>query len=190
MPPPEAKEQTRGPQGGPGANTVCGLVRFPVTRSSINVTVAAVALPVAFPGMKRPPPSAIAVPPPTVPVVKPPVIVTRLIETVGAVAPEKSPIVTTGPPPLMIVAAAETPTRLRLFAIMIPPANVPEPIWIVSPSWAAFTAAWTVEKHPGFAVSTHSVPNGPACAAPAQPSAASATVTEMKRLVFIGDSFV
>ena len=63
--------------------------------------------------------------------------------TVGVVVAE--PIVTAGPPPLIVVAPAATPTRLTLFVIVIPPANVPGPTRTVSPSCAAFSAAWTVE---------------------------------------------
>ncbi len=74
----------------------------------------------------------------------PPVIVTPLIETVGSVEPLVTPIVITGPPPRMIVAAAPEPTSRTLLAIVIPPENVPSPIRILSPSCAASTAAWIV----------------------------------------------
>src|SRR5689334_18166062 len=75
------------------------------------------------------------------------------IVTVGAADGE--PIVTTGPPPLIDVAAAATPTRLTLFVIVRPPANVPGPTRTVSPSCAALTAACTVTKQWG--PPTHSV---------------------------------
>ena len=52
-------------------------------------------------------------------------------------------MVSTGPPPLMTVAAAAAPRRVSDFAIVMPPANVPGPIVIVAPSGAASTAAWT-----------------------------------------------
>ncbi len=55
---------------------------------------------------------------------RPPVIVTPLIETVGFTAP--NPIVITGPPPSMVVAPADAPTRARSLSIVIPPAYVPE----------------------------------------------------------------
>jgi hypothetical protein len=101
-----------------------------ITLSLID-TVAAVAFPVSGPGMTTPPPSATHVSPP-LPVVSPPVIVTPPIDTVGAARPERSPIITTGPPPRMIVDDAPAPNNWTLFAISMPPANVPAPIRIVS----------------------------------------------------------
>jgi hypothetical protein len=73
---------------------------------------------------------------------KPPVIVTLLIETDRSAVP--SPIVITGPPPSIVVAPADTPTRLTLLSIVTPPANVPAASSIVSPSSAAPSAAWIV----------------------------------------------
>ena len=67
--------------------------------------------------------------------------VTLEIETVGSPAVPNVPIVSTGPPPRMTVAAAPAPTRLMLLPIETPPAKVPGPTWIVSPSLAASTAA-------------------------------------------------
>ena len=62
-------------------------------------------------------------------------------DTVGALAVE--PIVTTGPPPLILVAGAAMPTRFTFLVIVIPPAYVPGKTRIVAPSGAAFTAACT-----------------------------------------------
>jgi hypothetical protein len=77
-------------------------------------TVAPVALP-AEGGIETPPPAATPGESFT-----PPVMVTRLIDTVGAVTP--SPIVTTGPPPVITVAAEPAPASVTLFATRIPPA--------------------------------------------------------------------
>jgi len=44
----------------------------------------------------------------------------------------------------MTVAFAPAPTRLTLLSTAMPPANVPAAILIVSPSWAASSAAWIV----------------------------------------------
>ena len=117
------------------------------------VTVAPVALP-APDGIHTPPPRAANGR--GAESLNPPVMVTRLIETVGWSIPSGSPIVTTGPPPSIVVAPAPAPTSCTLFEIVIPPANVPGPIAIVSPSCAASSAAWIVGKHPAFAP-THSV---------------------------------
>jgi hypothetical protein len=106
------------------------------------VTVAPVVCPVPC-GIQMPPP--VAKPAASF---MPPVIVTRLIATCRSLAPSNAPMVMTGPPPLMIVAPEDMPTRSTLFKIVIPPANVPGPILIVSPSCAASTAAWIVEKQP------------------------------------------
>ena len=73
---------------------------------------------------------------------KPSVIVTPLSDTVGSVGAPAVPIVSTGPPPLITVAAAATPRKVNDFAIVTPPANVPGPTVIVAPSGAASTAAW------------------------------------------------
>jgi hypothetical protein len=61
------------------------------------------------------------------------------IVTVGVLVAE--PIVTTGPPPRITVRPGPAPARLTLASNVTPPANVPEPIRIVEPSGAAFTAA-------------------------------------------------
>jgi hypothetical protein len=70
------------------------------------------------------------------------VIVTPLIDTVGSVGAPSVPIVSTGPPPLITVAAAAAPRRVSDFGIAIPPAKVPGPTVTVAPSGAASTAAW------------------------------------------------
>ena len=76
------------------------------------------------------------------PVATPPVIVRPAIVTVGAAVGE--PIVTTGPPPRIVVSPTPAPTSETLFTMMIPPGYVPGPTRTVSPSWAAFTACWIV----------------------------------------------
>jgi hypothetical protein len=147
MPPPCANAQ-RCPHSG---TALCGATLFWLMTLSLIVTVAPVASPAA---------GRIEIPPPKVTnesgvaSLSPPVIVTRLIETVGLTTP--SPIVTTGPPPSIVVAPAPEPTSCKLFKIVIPPANVPDPIAIVSPFCAASRAAWIVGKHPAFAA-THNV---------------------------------
>ena len=78
----------------------------------------------------------------------PPVTVTPLISTVGSTAAPNSPIVMTEPPPLMTVEFAPLPRRRTLLVIVMPPAKVPWPRRIVSPSRAASSAAWIVEKQP------------------------------------------
>src|SRR5919198_4471812 len=72
---------------------------------------------------------------------EPPVTVTPEMLTVGSLSANSSPTVRTGPPPLMIVAAALAPTRLTLLSIVTPPLKVPAASLIMSPSWAASTAA-------------------------------------------------
>ena len=78
-------------------------------------------------GTKTPPPNTCAVPPKRKPgrggldVVRPPVILTRAIDTLGGLADPGSPIVTTGPPPRIVVAPAPAPLRLTLFVIVMPP---------------------------------------------------------------------
>ena len=62
--------------------------------------------------------------------------------TVGVAAAD--PIVSTGPPPEILVAEGPAPIRSTLRSIVTPPANLPGPILIVSPASAAFTAAWIV----------------------------------------------
>src|SRR5262245_39736321 len=159
MPPPLANEHTtlgRDPSlqtrtGGPA------VTRFPIIALSEIVTVAPV---------EKPAPMTIITPPPAaknpapagdsgLESLNPPVIVIPRINTVGGSGARRSPIVITGPPPTMRVAASDTPTRLTLFVMVIPPANVPGPIRIVSPSRAASSAAWTVAKHGGRGPPTH-----------------------------------
>src|SRR6266540_164348 len=152
MPPPRAKAHPSGPQGGSGGSVgdgsaVEGATMFWLITLSLMETVAPVVSPSAG-GIHTPPPSVNMYAGGLV-VVRPPVTVTRLIETVGLVGANSVPIVITGPPPLMTVACASAPMSSTLLSMVIPPANVPGPIVIVSPSSAASTAAWTVEKHPG-----------------------------------------
>ena len=52
----------------------------------------------------------------------PPVTVTPSIVTVGSLAAPATPIVSTGPPPLMMVAAGPAPTSLTLTSMVTPPA--------------------------------------------------------------------
>ena len=144
IPPPLANEHGLSQIG-------CGgpaVTRLPLMTLSEIVTVAPIVLSAAA-GINTPPP-AVKKPVPNCDSgfesLKPPVIVTRLIETVRLAVP--SPIVITGPPPSIVVAPADTPTRLTLLSIVIPPANVPGPSPIVSPSCAASTAAWIVGKQP------------------------------------------
>jgi hypothetical protein len=72
------------------------------------------------------------------------VTATPEIVTVSSEVPRKSPIVTTGPPPLITVAFAPAPTRSTLLSIVMPPAKLPGPTLIVSPSSAASSASWIV----------------------------------------------
>src|SRR6266516_4357680 len=74
------------------------------------------------------------------PIATPPVTVTPSIVTVGSLAASATPIVSTGPPPLMAVAPGPAPASLTLTSIVTPPAYVPGPIVIVSPLWAAARA--------------------------------------------------
>ena len=74
----------------------------------------------------------------------PPVIVSREIETLSVGPVKRWPIVITGPPPRTTVAPAPDPMRAMLFVMVMPPAKVPGPTLIVSPSALASTAAWTV----------------------------------------------
>src|SRR5581483_4457357 len=77
-------------------------------------------------------------------VVSPPVMVSRSIDTRTL----PGVIVTTGPPPLTIVAPARAPTSETLFLIVIPPANLPFPIVTVAPAGALSSAAWIVRRQP------------------------------------------
>jgi hypothetical protein len=69
--------------------------------------------------------------------------------TVGSLAAPKVPIVTTGPPPLMIVLPAPEPRIVTLTSTVIPPAYVPGATVMTSPLAAAATAgASCVYAHP------------------------------------------
>ena len=154
IPPPLANEHSELDSTGGWLQTSTGspaVTRLPVITLRLIVTVAPVEKPSAA-GINTPPPAAMK-PGPTgdsgLESWSPPVIVTALIDTVGGSGANASPIVITGPPPTIRVAAADTPTRLTLLSIVIPPANVPAPMQIVSPSCAASTESWIVAKHPG-----------------------------------------
>src|SRR6266542_2615587 len=135
IPPPLTNAQgcpaARGQENPPGGIVVRAVTRLRVMTLSLIATVAPAALP-ADPGIETPPPATTDVE--GCESLRPPVIVRRLSTTSRWLSPPKR-------------------------SIVIPPWNVPGAIWIVSPSWAAFTAAWTVEKQPGF-VSTHNVAVG------------------------------
>src|SRR5919197_865796 len=87
----------------------------------------------------------------------------------------------------MIVAAADTPMSWTLFSIVMPPA-------IVSPSWAASSAAWIVAKQPGVAP-THRLAADAERAAELVPRLTAAASTAAKairlagiaRLLLMGD---
>src|SRR5262245_48009941 len=157
IPPPPANANGHlsppGQSASPGTVSV-GATRFPLMTLFAIVTVAP-PLKSAFGGISTPPPAAKT---PSCPVngvdsglerVTPPVIVTPSIETVGSSEAPNSPIVSTGPPPLMIVWPAPAPTSLTLTSIVTPPANVPGSTAMVSPPCAASTAAWIVARAPG-----------------------------------------
>ena len=132
----------------PGEHAVCGATVFPVMTLSAIVTVAPVVNPAAC-GIDTPPPWLTTVSGKES--LTPPVIVTPLNRHRRLGPGLLDPIVTTGPPPLMIVFADPAPIRLTLTSIVTPPANVPGAIVIVSPSWAASTAAWIVDEAAGLA---------------------------------------
>src|SRR5262245_41795002 len=148
IPPPPAKANGQGLPPGQSASpgTVSlGATRLPLMTLFAIVTVAP-PLKSALGGISTPPPAAKT---PSCPVngsdsgldrVTPSVIVTPSIETVGSDEAPNSPIVTTGPPPLMTVLLAPAPTSLTLASTVTPPSYVPAPILIVSPSWAAASA--------------------------------------------------
>ena len=128
IPPPPANANGQGPlgQGGPKGAVSLGATRLPVMTLFAIVTVAP-PLKSALGGISTPPPAAKT---PSWPVngvdsgldrVMPPVIVTPSIETVGSDEAPNSPIVSTGPPPLMIVRLAPAPTSLTLTSIVTPP---------------------------------------------------------------------
>ncbi len=136
MPPPLPRAYGQAaPHGSPEGTVDAGAARFPVTTLSLIVTVAP-RPPSAAGGTSMPPPNASGLE-----LLTPPVIVTPLIVTVGSVPAPSSPIVNTGPPPLITVEPAPEPSSLTLASIVIPPANTPGPMWITSPSCAASTAA-------------------------------------------------
>ena len=70
----------------------------------------------------------------------PPVIVTPSIDAVGSLEAPNVPIVSTGPPPLIVVRPDPAPRSLTFLSIVKPPAYVPVPIEIVSPFFAAASA--------------------------------------------------
>ena len=154
----------------PPGTAASGEARLPVMTLSAIVTVAPRPKFSAI-SMKTPPPSAANVSSALL-VTSPPVMVTPLMDTVGGSGARACPIVITGPPPSMIVACAPAPTSWTLASIVIPPANVPWPTLIVSPSWAASTAAWIVEKQPGLLPTQRS-----AVAAPVDPAVRAAAAT-------------
>ena len=132
----------------PGGRNCCEATVLPVMTLSEIVTVAPVwnGNDPAW-GMRTPPPCVTAWS--GTDVLTPPVIVTSLIETVGSVAANSTPIVSTGPPPLIVVRADPAPTICTLFVTATPPANVPASSRIVSPSEAAASAACNVATQPG-----------------------------------------
>src|SRR5215831_7291920 len=147
MPPPFAHANGHGPagQGGPNGKVVVGATRLPVMALFLILTVAP-PLKSAFGGISTPPPSAITPSSPANGVdsglerVTPPVIVMPSMDTVGSLNAPNVPIVSTGPPPRMVVNPAPAPTTSTLASIVTPPAYVPGPIRIVSPLCAAATA--------------------------------------------------
>src|SRR5262245_40377398 len=147
IPPPPANANGQGPlgQSGPMGAVSLGATRLPVMTLFAMVTLAP-PLKSALGGISTPPPAATT---PSWPVngsdsgldrVMPSVIVTPSMETVGSDEAPYSPIVTTGPPPLMTVLLAPAPTSLTLTSTVNPPSYVPGPILIVSPLWAAASA--------------------------------------------------
>ena len=92
---------------------------FPVMTLSAIVTVAPVVNPVAH-GIETPPPKVTTVS--GTELFRPPVIVTARIHT-ALTGPFWRPIVTTGPPPLMVVLFDPAPIRLTLTSIVTPPAR-------------------------------------------------------------------
>src|SRR5213078_192033 len=113
IPPPAASANGQGPpgHGGPNGSACVGATRLPLTTLFEIVTFAPLRKS-ASGGISTPPPSAITPSSPTNRVdsgldrATPPVIVTPSIETVGSLDAPKMPIVSTEPPPLMIVDSA------------------------------------------------------------------------------------
>src|SRR5271165_6143046 len=128
MPPPNAAAYGHSPSEKPGhgmpeSTSAVGSARLPVITLFEIVTVAPPEKP-AFGGMSTPPPVAHT---PGIPkkgidsglvCATPPVIVTPLIDTVGSVVAPNEPIVSTDPPPpLMVVAPGPAPISCKLFSI-------------------------------------------------------------------------
>src|SRR5947209_4003079 len=150
IPPPYAPANGRRPlqakvisggHGGPKLTVVVGATRLSVI-TLFEIETVAPPLKSAFGGISMPPPIAIT---PAVPTnlvdsgldrATPPVMVTPSTETVGSLDAPRVPMVSTEPPPLMIVTLGPAPTRLTLLSIVMPPAKVPCPIWITSASWS------------------------------------------------------
>ena len=127
MPPPPATAAGHGPdgQGGPGTLRL-GATLFARIALCEIVTVAP-GPKLTLGGISTPPPVAKA---PASPkngtdtgLVRetPPVMVTPLMDTVGSVGAPNVPMVSTGPPPRMVVDPFPDPTRFRLEAIVKPP---------------------------------------------------------------------
>src|SRR6188472_1230720 len=155
IPAPRAIANGHGPagHGGPNGSAVVGTARLPLMMLSLTVTVAPRLNPAA--GLTLSPPPAANTPlTPTkacdspLEVVTPPLIVTPVITTVGWFAARKSPTLTTGPPPRIVVASAPAPTSLTLLVIASGPRYVPAPTLTTSPFRALESADWIVAAHP------------------------------------------
>ena len=125
MPPPLLKPQGRVPQKGPGGTATRDVTVFPVITLSAIETVAPVALNggsgICATGIQTPPPNVTSGS--GLESLMPPVMVTPLIDTVSPAGSTSRKIVSTGPPPLIVVAfAPATPTRCTLTSIVMPPA--------------------------------------------------------------------
>src|SRR5215210_727893 len=188
-PKPPANSHRRSPgQGGPRGADVAGVWRLPVMTLFLIVTVAPV-LPPAAAGISIPPPLLTA----PMLVWTPPVIVTPAIETVGSVMAPRTPIVSTGCPPLRIVFADPAPMIFTLTRTVAPPGNVPAASRIVSPRFALLRAARSPWKQLRL-LETQRVLWGRAecvstAAAPAGTSA-TATVAVSAKGVFMGASLL
>src|SRR5262245_44420402 len=146
IPPPALNPQGSGPQNTNGGIVERDITWFPVITLWSIVTVA----PVPLNGGVGSCDVGIQIPPPNVTSgsgcesLTPPVIVRPLIETVSPAASCSRKMVRTGPPPDTTLAFEPAPTMATLLSIVTPPANVPFPTWIVSPSCDAATAACSV----------------------------------------------
>src|SRR5581483_3292739 len=148
IPPPVATAYGQGPvgHGGPNGAVSVGVARLPTIALLVIVTVAPGRKPSAG-GTSMPPPAAYTFGLPAngtdsgLDVETPPVMVTPSIETVGSEEAPNVPIVSTEPPPRIVVASTPAPRKATLFVIVTPPAKVPRPRAIVSPSCAASSAA-------------------------------------------------